>query len=407
MLRLGLFVYDHIGGRKLLPTTRTLRLERDAAGEPLEDGGLAFEYSDCWVQDSRLVVLNARDAMARGADVRVHTRFVAARPKAALWQIDLEDVPSGGRYRVEARVIVNAAGPWVGEALGRIAGTSASARVRLVQGSHIVVPRLYQHERAYIFQNPDGRITFAIPYEEEFTLIGTTDCDFNGDPRKVAATDAEVIYLCDSASRYFRRKIAPADVVWTYSGVRPLYDDGASAAKDATRDYVLTLQGGAGAPAVLNVFGGKITTYRRLAEDALAKIADILPLAKTNAGWTASARLPGGDFPVDGAGALTASLLREYPFLTEREAHRFVRHYGTETRRIFGGSRRRQDLGRAFGGDLTESEVAFLMDHEFARHAEDVVWRRTKAGLRMTAHEIAALERWMESRQPLASVASA
>lgn len=405
-LRLGLFVYDHIGGRKLLPPTRTLRLNRDAAGAPLEGGGVAFEYSDCWVQDSRLVVLNARDAVARGADVRVRTRFVAARPEGALWQIDLEEVPSGIRSSVQARVIVNAAGPWVGEALGHISGASSSERVRLVQGSHIVVPRLYEHERGYFFQNPDGRITFAIPYEEDFTLIGTTDRDFDGDPLNVAATEAEIVYLCDAANRYFQRKIAPTDVVWTYSGVRPLYDDGAAAAKDATRDYVLSLQGGAGAPAVLSVFGGKITTYRRLAEDALEKIAGVLPQAKANAGWTSSARLPGGDFPVDGADALAASLRREYPYLTEREARRFVRHYGTETRRILGGSRQRQDLGRAFGGDITEAEVGFLMAHEFARSAEDVVWRRTRSGLRMTADQIAALERWMASRALQASVVS-
>ena len=245
-------------------------------------------------------------------------------------------------------------------------------------------------------------MTFAIPYEEEFTLIGTTDRDFDGDPLNVAATDAEIVYLCE-----FQRKFAPTDVVWTYSGVRPLYDDGASAAKDATRDYVLTMQGGAGAPAVLSVFGGKITTYRRLAEDALEKIADVLPQARANAGWTSSARLPGGDFPVDGADALAASLRREYPFLTERETRRFVRHYGTETRRILGGSRQRQDLGRAFGGDITRAEVAFLMAHEFARSAEDVVWRRTRSGLRMTADEIAALEHWMASRAPRATVVSA
>ena len=384
----------------MLPPTRTLRLGRDPAGAPLRDAaGLGFEYSDCWVQDARLVVLNARDAAARGADIRVRTAFVAARPAGALWRVELADAASGARAQVEARVIVNAAGPWVGEAISRIEGADATARVRLVQGSHIVVPRLAAHDRCYFFQNPDGRIFFAIPYEEDFTLIGTTDRDYAGDPAAVTATEAEVDYLCAAASRYFRRAIAPADVVWKYSGVRPLYDDGAGAAKDATRDYVLALRGGAGAPALLSIFGGKITTYRRLAEDALARIAAVLPQARQNAGWSARATLPGGDFPVTGAEALATTLRGEYPFLSEREARRYVRHYGTETRRILGTSRRRQDLGRDFGGDLTEAEVSFLMRHEFARSAEDVVWRRTKSGLRMAEGEIAALGRWMGSRQ--------
>jgi glycerol-3-phosphate dehydrogenase len=407
LLRLGLFVYDHIGGRKRLPPTRTLRLDRDPAGEPLQGGGVAFEYSDCWVQDARLVVLNARDAADRGAEIRVGAKFVAARPKAALWEIDIEDASTGARSTVEARVIVNAAGPWVTEAVGRIAGVDASARVRLVQGSHIVVPRLYAHDRCYFFQNPDGRIFFAIPYEEDFTLIGTTDRDYKGDPAEVKASDADVEYLCAASSRYFSREITPADVVWKYSGVRPLYDDGASAAKDATRDYVLKMQGGSGAPAVLSVFGGKITTYRRLAEDALERISTVLPHAKRNAGWTARAKLPGGDFPPDGAEALVATLRREYPFLAEREARRYARHYGTETRRLLGASRHRQDLGRAFGGDLTEAEVAYLLRYEFARGAEDIVWRRTKSGLRMTASEIAALDLWIASRDAARSPAFA
>ena len=408
LLRMGLFLYDHIGGRKRLPPTRTLRLDRDASGAPLRSGSrIAFEYSDCWVQDARLVVLNARDAASRGADIRVRTKFIAARPEGAEWRIDLEDATTGAVSSVKARAIVNAAGPWVGETIGRITSADASARVRLVQGSHVVVPKLYAHDRAYFFQNPDGRIFFAIPYEDDFTLIGTTDRDYSGDPSEVNATDAEVEYLCAAASRYFLATIEPQDVVWKYSGVRPLYDDGASAAKDATRDYVLTLQGGNGAPALLSVFGGKITTYRRLAEAALEKLAGVLPQAGRNAGWTASAKLPGGDFPIDGAAALAAALQNEYPFLLEREARRYVRHYGTESRRILGKSRQRQDLGRAFGGDLTEAEVGHLMGREFARRAEDVIWRRTKSGLRMSPDEVAALDGWMLSRQAPATAASA
>ena len=400
LLRAGLFLYDHIGGRRALPPTRTFRLETDAAGGPLKDGaGVAFEYSDCWVQDSRLVVLNARDAAARGADVRVRTRFVGARPEAGAWTLALEDPTTGSPSAAKARALVNAAGPWVGEAIQRISGADASARVRLVQGSHIVVRKLYAHDRAYFFQNPDGRIFFAIPYEEDFTLIGTTDLDYSGDPSAATATEAEIDYLCVAASRYFKTAVDRASVVWTYSGVRPLFDDGASAAKDATRDYVLALQTGAGAPPLLSVFGGKITTFRRLAEEALAKLASVMPDAGRNAGWTRSAKLPGGDFPASGAAALAAALLAEYPFLSEREARRYVRHYGTETRRVLGASRRRDDLGRSFGPDLSEREVAFHMDSEYARCAADVVWRRTRAGLRMTTDEIAALETWMASRR--------
>jgi glycerol-3-phosphate dehydrogenase len=395
LLRLGLFLYDHIGGRKLLPATRTLRLNRDPLGDPLRDvSGIGFEYSDGWVQDARLVVLNARDARARGAEILVRTAFLAACKEGANWLVDLEDVETRARKSVTARAIVNAAGPWVAEALGHVSGAKRSAGVRLVQGSHIVVRKLYDHDRCYFFQNPDGRIFFAIPYEEDFTLIGTTDQDYQGDPAKAHASEAEIEYLCSAASSYFKQAVARKDVVWTYSGVRPLYDDGASAAKDATRDYVLTFEGGPGEPALLNVFGGKITTYRRLAEDALAKLAHVLPAAGRGAGWTAQAPLPGGDFFALRAEGLAAEFLCEYPFLDARRARRLVKHYGTEARRWL-----KPNLGRDFGGDLTEAEVGFLMDHEYARTAEDVVWRRTKSGLRMNAEQVAALEAWMKARR--------
>ena len=400
MLRAGLFLYDHIGGRKLLPPTRTLRLDRDPAGAPLRDvSRLGFEYSDCWVQDARLVVLNARDAADRGADVRVRTAFLGAEREGDLWRIRLDD------GQVRARAIVNAAGPWVGETIRHVVGADAQAKVRLVQGSHIVVRKLYDHERCYFFQNPDGRIFFAIPYEEDFTLIGTTDQDYSGGLDKVRASEAEIGYLIAAANSYFRKTLARPDVVWSYSGVRPLYDDGASAAKDATRDYVLTLDGER--PALVNVFGGKITTYRRLAEDVLTKLGSALPQAARNAGWTARASLPGGDFPIDGAEALAADLAREYPFLDARQSRRYVRHYGTLTRQLLGNARRRADLGRELGGDLTEAEVAYLMDREFARTAEDVVWRRTKSGLRMGADDIAALDQWMAARSKTKAAATA
>ena len=400
LLRLGLFLYDHIGGRKRLPATRTLWLKSDPLAAPLRDAPrFGFEFSDCWVQDNRLVALNARDAQARGADIRVGTACLSARREGALWRAELQDCATGAVTTVRARGLVNAAGPWVASVLRETIGSTSPAKVRLVQGSHIVVRRLYDHDRCYFFQNPDRRIFFAIPYEDDFTLIGTTDVDYTGDPAGVSATDTEIDYLCQGASRYFARPVTPGDVVWTYSGVRPLYDDGASSAQDSTRDYVLTMEGVHDEAPLLNVFGGKITTYRRLAEDALAKLWDALPGLKHNVGWTASAPLPGGDFPADGAPALIDALRRDYPFLDARRARRLVRHYGTESWRLLGANRSAADCGRDFGGDLTAAEVDYLVEQEFARSAEDVVWRRTKSGLRMSADEIAALHQWMEDRR--------
>ena len=400
LLRLGLFIYDHLGGRRLLPGTRTLRLASDPAGAPLRDVSTrGFEYSDCWVQDNRLVVLNAADAAARGADVRVRTACRAARRADGLWHLELEDMASGVRARVAARTLVNAAGPWADAVLAGVLGRAEGRATRLVQGSHIVVPKLYDHDRCYIFQNPDGRIVFAIPYEDDFTLIGTTDRDYTGEPGEVRATAEEIAYLCAAASSYFTTGITPADVVWTYSGVRALFNDGASAAQETTRDYVLAVEGSHEDAPLLSVFGGKITTYRCLAEDALGRLAALRPAIGRNAGWTAGATLPGGDFPPDGAAALSEDLRRAYPFLDARRARRLVRHYGTGARTVLGTARTAAECGRDFGGDLTEAEIAYLMAHEFARTAADVAWRRTKSGLRMTQAQVAALDDWMAARQ--------
>ena len=400
LLRLGLFIYDHLGGRRLLPGTRTLRLASDPAGAPLRDvSARGFEYSDCWVQDNRLVVLNAADAAARGADVRVRTACRAARRADGLWHLELEDMASGARAQVAARALVNAAGPWADAVLAGVLGRTGRAATRLVQGSHIVVPKLFDHDRCYIFQNPDGRIVFAIPYEDDFTLIGTTDRDYTGEPGAVRATAEEIAYLCAAASSYFTTSITPADVVWTYSGVRALFNDGASAAQETTRDYVLAVDGGGEDAPLLSVFGGKITTYRCLAEDALGKLAALRPALGRKAGWTARSTLPGGEFPPGGAAALSEDLRRAYPFLDARRARRLVRHYGTAARTMLGARRTAAECGRDFGGDLTEAEVSYLMAHEFARTAADVVWRRTKSGLRMTPAQIAALDDWMAARQ--------
>ncbi len=396
LIRLGLFLYDHIGGRKLLPATRTLDMTRDPAGRLLKAlFKKAFEYSDGWVDDARLVVLNARDAAARGADVRVRTRVTSVRREDGHWRIETENQVTGERDVTLAHMLVNAAGPWVDRVLSSALGANDVHNVRLVQGSHIVVRKKFDDPRAYFFQNPDGRIIFAIPYEDDFTLIGTTDKDYTGDPKDVRITDAETEYLCRSASEYFAEPIAPQDIVWTYSGVRPLYDDGASKAQEATRDYVLKLEGEDGQAPLLNVFGGKLTTYRRLAEAALDRIGDAIGVKGEK--WTAGSHLPGGDFPVQAYPAEVAALHARYPFLSERHAGRLVRLYGRRASALLGKAASLEDLGLHFGGDLYEAEVRFLMEEEWAQHAGDVLWRRTKQGLHLNGSQVASLEDYMVS----------
>jgi glycerol-3-phosphate dehydrogenase len=391
LLRLGLFIYDHLGGRKILPPTRTLDLRRDPAGVPLKASFTrAFEYSDCWVEDSRLVVLNARDAQARGARIMTRTRVVAASREGGLWHVSVAH-EGGSSETIRARALVNAGGPWVGDVIAGALRINSNERVRLVRGSHIVTRKLFDHDRSYILQGPDGRIIFAIPYEMDFTLIGTTDVDHEGSPSQVQCSPGEIDYLCGFASNYFEKPVTRDDVVWTFSGVRPLYDDGAKTAAAATRDYVLSLD--TDGPPLLNVFGGKITTYRRLTESALGKLAPSFP--KASGSWTAGVPLPGGDFPVDGVDALTTSLRKACPFLSERWALRLVRAYGTQARDVLGDAASAAELGQDFGATLTEREVRWLMEKEFAQTAEDVVWRRTKLGLRMSREEIARLDAWM------------
>jgi len=388
LIRLGLGLYDHLGGRRHLPGTRVLDLTCDPAGRALRPGlRRAYEYSDGWVQDARLVVLNARDAAARGADIRTRTRVTAARREDGLWRIETE---SGGRTETHrARALVNAAGPWAASILGPVIATPARGMLRLVRGSHIVTRRLWDHDRCYVFQGPDGRIVFAVPFEQDFTLIGTTDVDHDGDPAAAVCTGAETAYLCAFVSRYLARPVTPADVVWTCSGVRALHDDSAGSPSAASRDYRLALDA-AGAP-LLNVFGGKITTYRRLAEAAMARLAPFFPQAGPD--WTAGVALPGGDFPAGGVAEVVAGLRGAHPWLGEAEALRLVRTYGTEAAAMLAGG-----PGESLGGGLTEAELDWLMRREWARSAEDVVWRRTKLGLRMSAAEIAALEARMARR---------
>jgi glycerol-3-phosphate dehydrogenase len=398
LLRLGLFLYDHLGARKLLPPSRSVDLTAGPLGEPLKPGASrrGFEYSDCSVDDARLVVLNARDAADRGAVIRPRTRAVKAEREGVGWALTVEDAATGARETIRGRALVNAAGPWVEQVLARTVGMNARAKVRLVQGSHIVVPRLYDHDNAYIFQNPDGRVVFAIPYEGDYTLIGTTDLDYEGDPAAVAASEAEVAYLCAAVSGYFTQQVRPSDVVWRYSGVRPLYDDGASEAKAATRDYVFEIDERDGSAPLLSIYGGKITTYRRLAEAALKMLTPHLYGLRGRATWTDRQPLPGGDFDVHALSALAEELVRDYPFVGAGHAGRLVRTYGTRARAILGSATRLEDLGQWFGATLTESELYYLMDQEWARTAEDVLWRRTKLGLRMTPEKTAALEASMQ-----------
>jgi len=392
LIRLGLFIYDHLGGRRILPPTRTLDLRRDPAGAPLQARyRRAFEYSDCWVDDARLVVLNARDAADRSADIRTRTRCAEARRESGLWRLTVD-----GGDAIAARALVNAGGPWVSHILGSLVGATAPMRVRMVKGSHIVVPRLFAHDRCYIFQNADGRVCFAIPYEGDFTLIGTTDEDYAGDPAAAAVTPGEEAYLCAAVNDYLRAPVSRSDIVWRYSGVRPLRDDGTSAAQEATRDYVLELDVPEGGPPLLSVFGGKITTYRRLAEAALARLVPFFP--RLGPAWTADAALPGGDFPWSGAAALARDLRARYGFLNEATAARLTRGYGTRAAAMLGDARGPADLGRDFGHSLTEREVAWLIEQEWARSAEDILWRRSKLGLRLSRQQAAGLEAWLSSK---------
>lgn len=392
LLRLGLFLYDHIGGRKRLPSAQSVDLANHPAGAPLKrEYTRAFAYSDGWVDDARLVVLNARDAADRGAEVRTRCEVTALTREGDRWRIE------AGGETFHARTVVNAAGPRVLDLLGR-AGEPTTQKMRLVRGSHIVVRKLFDHDFAYFFQLPDGRIFFAIPYEGDFTLIGTTDVDHKAGLEEVRASPEEIAYLCEGASEYFRTPVTPADVVWTYSGVRPLVDDGSGKPEAATRGYRFEIDGGDdGTPALLSVFGGKITTYRHLAAEAVESLAPFLPVLG-GGDWTGSAPLPGGDFGVTEAGAKMAELIARYTFLSQAEAQRLIRLYGTRAFAFLGDAATRADLGEDFGHGLTAAEVDYLIAREWAASAEDVLWRRTKLGLHFTPAQTARLAAYITER---------
>ncbi|UWR24509.1 glycerol-3-phosphate dehydrogenase [Sulfitobacter sp. S190] len=391
LIRMGLFMYDNLGGRKILPATRTLRLRGTQEGAPLEDRfEKAFEYSDCWIEDSRLVVLNARDAERLGARIMTQTKVLSAARIDDVWEITTEGPTGPETHR--ARILVNAGGPWVGDIIQTKVRVNSTEGVRLVRGSHIVTKRLFDHEKCYFFQGEDGRIIFAIPYETDFTLIGTTDAEHTDLDRKPVCTPEERDYLVNFANQYFKQDISADDVVWTYSGVRPLYDDGAKSATAATRDYVLSVDD-TGAP-LLNIFGGKITTYRKLAEDAMDKLAPFIKGLKPH--WTAGQPLPGGDFAVADVGKLIDELQRDFPFLSPRWAQRLIRAYGTDARIILGDATTEGDLGQNFGADLTAAEIRYLMAHEYASSAEDILWRRSKLGLRLDKDATDAIDSFIQ-----------
>jgi glycerol-3-phosphate dehydrogenase len=406
MIQIGLFLYDHLGGRKRLPGSHRVALNAKPYSNGLKPGlDVGFEYSDCWVNDARLVALNAVDARERGAEILTRTTVTSAKREGDIWRAELR-ADNGETRVVKARALVNATGPWAGEFITGALQQKQKATLRLVKGSHIVVDKLYEGSHCFILQNADRRIVFTIPYEGRFTLIGTTDVPYEGDPAKVAISADETQYLCDVVNRYFSRHLTPADAVWAYSGVRPLFDeDGSESASAVSRDYVLDLEENGGKAPLLNVFGGKITTYRRLSEHALQKLKPFFPAARGD--WTKGATLPGGDIANADFDAFAAEQARRFNWLPVATVRRLARAYGTRIEQVIGQARGLNDLGRNYGADLYEREVDYLKDQEWAVTAEDVLWRRSKLGLHMRPEERAALEAAMPSGAPLPMAAEA
>lgn len=396
IIRLGLALYDGLADRSFLPGTRKLSLTGTPEGAPLQDRYTkAFEYSDGWVDDARLVALNARDAAARGATVLTRHKLTAAQAQDTGWSVTVEGPK--GTETLTAKALVNAAGPWVAQVLnGPLAG-QAPSHIRLVRGSHIITRKLFEHDKAYFLQGRDGRICFAIPYEQDFTLIGTTDADHTAPDVKPTCTDAERDYLLAFVNDYFKQQLTASDIVHSYAGLRPLRDDGATSAAAATRDYELVLNDQDTAP-VLHVFGGKITTYRKLSQSAVDHMAAVFP--DLSEGWTAGVALPGGDFERGTADALATALAADYPFLSPRWAARLVRAYGTEARDVLGDATSAADLGQAFGATLTEAELRWMIAQEYVLTAEDALWRRSKCGLHMSGAERAEVADWFAQKLP-------
>jgi glycerol-3-phosphate dehydrogenase len=400
MIRLGLFLYDRLGGRSSLPDSESVDLASQWGAGLKSIFRRGFAYSDCRVDDSRLVVLNACDAARRGALILTRTACIEARRDGAQWRIATEDRRSGARRVFRARALVNAAGPWVGEVAEGVAGVQPRDRVRLVKGSHVVVPRLYQGEQAYLLQSADGRIVFIIPFEERFSLIGTTEIAVDAMPGKLAILPTETLYLRRVVASFLERSYEDADVVWSYAGVRALYDDGRKDLSAVTRDYVLELDGGKATPPLLSVFGGKITTYRRLAEHALEKLQPSFPAMKP--GWTAAGTLPGGDLGSGGMLHFVSRLVATRPHLPAELLRRLARRHGSEVETLLGDAAEIADLGQHFGGLLYQREVEHFLRYEWACSVDDIIWRRSKSGLHMPPEGIAALRDFLARRGVLA-----
>ncbi|EJF82248.1 glycerol-3-phosphate dehydrogenase [Bartonella doshiae] len=396
MLRLGLFIYDYLGGwNQKLWRSSAISFSKKFKSTLKEEYCKGFEYSDARVDDARLVIANARDAKKWGADIKVRTEVLSLKMEEKKWRMILRDKLNGKEYCITASYVVNMTGPWINHILTNVLDCKEHSPVRLVRGSHIVVPKLYAHDRAYVFQNGDGRIIFSIPYQENFTLLGTTDCDYQGDPADVHITDAEIDYICTAASEYFIQPVLRENIVWSYSGVRPLYDDGVSKAQEITRDYVLKEIGTEGAPRILNLYGGKITTYRKLAEDAMKFIEKALGIK--GAPWTANSILPGGDFPYNRLDIIEKKIALLIPDVDVFTHRRLARSYGSEAFMIFANGQ--ENKGKYFGYGLYEAEVKWLMEKEWAKTWEDVLWRRSKLGLFFSKKEVDALAAYMQSKK--------
>lgn len=395
LVRLGLFLYDHLGGRKKLPGTRTLDLRRDPEGAPIKDKYIrGFEYSDCWVDDARLVVLNAVDAAERGAQVLTRSPCVSARRDGKIWRITTRSTVTGETQEFEAKLLVNAAGPWVTDVVNRVAGSNSPRNVRLVKGSHIIVPKFWNGENAYLVQNHDKRVIFINPYERDKALIGTTDIAYEGRAEDVKADESEVQYLIDAVNRYFKEQLTRDDVLTTFSGVRPLFDDGQGNPSAVTRDYVFDIEQTGGAP-MLNIFGGKITTFRELAERGLHQIKTFFP--DMGGDWTENAPLPGGDMDRADYETFRNKMKQDYPWMPRDLRRHYGRLYGTRIDRIVNGATALDGLGRHFGGTLYEAEAAYLVKHEWAQTAEDILWRRTKHRIHLSEDEQHAFTEWFEA----------
>ncbi|ETS07320.1 glycerol-3-phosphate dehydrogenase [Bartonella henselae] len=396
MLRFGLFIYDYLGNwNQKLWRSKTVNFSKSFCSILKEEYHKGFEYSDARVDDARLVIANARDAEKWGAVIKVRTEVLSLKSEEKKWVVILRDKLSGKESCVTASYVANMTGPWINHILSNVLDCKENPPVRLVRGSHILVPKLYAHDRAYIFQNGDGRILFSIPYQEEFTLLGTTDCDYQGDPADVHITDTEIDYICTAASEYFVQPVLRESIVWTYSGVRPLYDDGASKAQEITRDYVLKEMGTESTPRILNLYGGKITTYRKLAEDAMKFVEKAL--GKKGKPWTINSTLPGGDFPHNKLDTIENKIALLVPDLDAFTYRRLARSYGCEALMIFANGK--ADKGKNFGHGLYEVEVKWLMEKEWAKTCEDVLWRRSKLGLLFNKKEINALTAYMQKIQ--------